>query len=372
MRTRALWWILLAILAPCCSRPASSPATPGQPIAHEHPTRVLVGSGFWGEPSGGAVTLYDVSEGAGEVGQARLMSRVAAGGLLSYVIAAPDGHTYYAADEETGALLRVRLDGDRLTLINRTPTSGHPVYLNLAERHGRRFLLTASYAEGIVESYALGANGDVGHRAGVEKTGAHAHSIVLAPDIEASTLLVANEGADTITVLSLRDDGSFQRLADVPSAAGPRHLAFHGDMLYVTHEQSVTVGWLRWNSTTRTLTPIGVTPPLAHPMNAEGKVTAAHLLVEGSELFVTVRAGSESEVLGFRLDAHGDGAPVLTSRTRTLGATPRHFMSLPRADSEVRLLVGNQDGRSLAFVTPGSTTRVVAIDVRPFFVLAVR
>ena len=194
----------------------------------------------------------------------------------------------------------------------------------------------------------------------------------MAPGYQATSLLVANEGADTITVLSLKDDGAFERLADVQSPAGPRTFAFHGDTVYVTHERSVTLGWLRWNAGERKLVPLGVTPALAAPTNAEGKVTAAHAIAEGPELFVTVRAGSVSEVLAFRLDAQPDGAPVLVSRTRTLGATPRHFASLPKADSFARLLVGNQDGRSLAFVTPGATTHAVPIDVRPFFVLPVR
>ena len=299
------------------------------------------------------------------------ISRLSAGGLLSFLIPSADTRTYYVADEENGALLRVRLDGDQLTLVDQTPTTSHPVYLSMAERGHRRFLMTASYNEGIVESYELGAEGAIGRRAGAEKTGAHAHSVVMTPGPQEGTALVANEGADTITVLSVKEDGSLERLADVPSAAGPRHLAWRGNMVYVTHKRSVTLGWLRWNPAERKLTPVGVTPPPAAPTNAEEKVTAAHLVVQGAELFVTLRAGSASELLTFRLDAQPDGAPVLASRTPTLGATPRHFATLAPSDGAARLVVANQDGKSLALVGAGPTTAVMPLDVHPFFVLPV-
>ena len=144
----------MALLGGCASQtPRAVTAPPPAPASGERHHRVLVGSGYWGEPSGGSVTLYDIAEHAGGGVQATQVSRLLAGGLLSYAIPSADGQSYYVADEEEGAVLSVGLEGDHLALRQRTPTSGHPVFLSIAEIQEKRFLLTASYAEGIVESY---------------------------------------------------------------------------------------------------------------------------------------------------------------------------------------------------------------------------
>lgn len=385
-------WLTLAVCAPLGVAACAAPPTPARaatPVARTgegaepgaepddakaagareatESRRFLVGSGYWGEPTGGALTVYELNENP-QTGAPVLtaLGTTKLGGLPSFLVrtAAPD--QWFVADEETGTLRRVALDGNTLRELDSTPTESHPVYLTRVERAGRQFLLAASYDGGIAECWPIDGSGRLGARSGKVATGAHAHSIVPTPD--GAAFLVPNEGADSISVVTLDAQGALTLRAQVPSTAGPRHLAFRGDVAYVTHERSVTVGWLRWDRTRQTLVPVGVTPSLAPASAAEAgekAVTAAHVIVHADKLYVTVRAGEHSELVTLRLAP--DGTPAVEHRVRTGGATPRHFTLWDTANGP-RLLIGNQDGRSLTLSDGERALARFPVTVRPFFI----
>lgn len=181
----------------------------------------------------------------GDLGRLEWHQTLDLGGQLMPMAHSPCGqYVYVARRSDPLAVLTLQLDrrAGRLELTGQAPLPASMAYIGLDQ--SGRFLLAASYHGHQVSVSPIGQQGQVGAPEQVLPTGLHAHCIVAAPSNR--HVLVACLGADQ--VLRFAFDAQTGRLtpADQPAwssapGAGPRHLRFHGDHVYLLNELDATV-----------------------------------------------------------------------------------------------------------------------------------
>jgi len=150
-----------------------------------------------------------------------------------------------AVDLGGDALYRYQLDDGRLTPIGivDTPTGSGPRHVTMV---GDRWFVNAELSAEVLTYTAdwlfLGA---------VSATRADRECLPseLVASADGRFLYVANRGPDTIAVFALGDDLPVY-VTEVPTGAGPRHIALAGDLLYVANEKSDELITMRLDSET--------------------------------------------------------------------------------------------------------------------------
>jgi 6-phosphogluconolactonase len=251
-------------------------------------------------------------------------------------LAASERGTLYAAthsshfEGEPGAGLvafAVAEDGTLRRLGHARVPSPHPVHLSVHRDH----VLVASGLGGAASAYPIGGDGVPGAVSGVlpfgdepsvrlgERTrlprvptpGApHPHCIVASPD--GGFVLVADMNRSRVHVLAL-DGGTLRPHAVEPSppgsdAGGARHLAFHGEVLYVLNESHSSISAFGWEpGALRHVQTVSTLP-------APGPSKAADLHVHPSGRFLYASNRGHDSLAAFAIEADG--------RLRALGYAP--------------------------------------------------
>ena len=349
----------------------------------------LVYVGSYGDAhSSGAISIYRLDTATGHMTPT---GPVISAANPSYMALTPSLSHLYAVNELTehdgrpgGMLSAYTIDRStgNLTLINRQPTHGGlPCYVTL-DPSGRWALVT-NYLSGSVTVLPITAGGALGApTAVIEHKGngphpqrqdkAYAHSVTFDPSQR--VILVADLGIDKIMLYRLDDDSG--RLTPhtppwCPShpGAGPRHLVFHpnGLYLYASNELDSTVSVLSYNTTQGSLEEIQAASTLPAGFTGDNTCADIHILPAGRFVYVSNR-GHDSIAI-FAVGSDGRLSPA--GHVKTHGRIPRNFGLTPSGDL---MLVANQESNTIVAFRVNqedgqlSSTGAVTTVARPVFV----
>lgn len=218
------------------------------------------------------------------------------GGQLMPMAHSPCGaYVFVARRNDPPAALTLRLDrqAGQLSVVSESALPASMAYIGL-DQEGR-FLLAASYHGHRVSVSPVNDRGQVGPPQQILSTGLHAHCIVAAPSNR--HVLVACLGADQVLQFDFDAHTGQLTPADPPAwstapGAGPRHLRFRGDHVYLLNELDATLQVLSFDARSGHL-------KLTHtesllPPGFSGKPWAAdlHLTPDGRFLYASERTSS--------------------------------------------------------------------------------
>jgi len=250
------------------------------------------------------------------------------------------GVSAFAIDPATG----------NLRLLNEQATQGaDPCYLSVDNR--RRVLLVANYTGGSVTVLSVRADGTlekvtdlkrhVGSSIKEQQKGPHAHCVIF--DQHERFVLTADLGIDKVMIYQLdrktwKLNPANQPFAELPKGAGPRHLALHpsGDYLYVINELDSTMASFKYDERYGALTLIDTASTL--PGNFTGTSYCADVHVSASGKFLYGSNRGHNSIVVFEIDPQ-TGKLKLVEHVSTEGDWPRNFTIDPTG---AFLLVANQ------------------------------
>jgi 6-phosphogluconolactonase len=194
-----------------------------------------------------------------------------------------DHRFLFAAMSDAVASFRLRPDGT-LAEINRQPSGANTCCVT-PDRTDRE-LFAASYDDGTVSAFPVGADGAIGARTAlVQLSGSgpnldrqkspHAHSVNVDP--ENRFVYACDLGSDRIWIFRRGDHGQLlpanPPFVQVAPGSGPRHLALsaEGRQVYVANELSVSTSLFSRNPATGVLTLIQTSSPVGPKAPARAK-----------------------------------------------------------------------------------------------------
>ncbi len=259
------------------------------------------------------------------------------------------GLTAYALDPKTGAL----------QLLNQQ-TSGDNGPCYLAMDHEGQSLLVANYGGGSASIVALQRDGRLGAVGAINKhqgssvnparqAAPHAHAIVVSPDNHYA--FVPDLGIDQIVTYRLdAAHAKFVPLAaanpKLPPGSGPRHLAFHpnGHFAYVISELLCTMTAFRYAAPTGTLTSIQTISTLPPGESIPKGTSTAEVQVHPNGRFLYGSNRGHDTIVVYAIDEK-TGQLAYVENQSTRGQTPRHFALDPTG---TWLLAENQDSGNVS------------------------
>ena len=283
----------------------------------------------------------------------------------SFLAVHPTGRFLYAVEEiacfegrKCGDVVALAIDhrSGQLALLNRRSTCGAGPCHVIVDPGGRN-LLVANYAGGSVSVLSIRPDGTLSEASDVVPHAAweldasrvkrpHAHSICLDP--AGRFALVADLGLDKILVYRFDPAKGTLALHDpsvahVAAGAGPRHLAMHpaGRFAYLVNEMASTVTAFAYDAARGCLRELQVLSTL--PDAFRGKNTGAdiHVHPSGKVLYCSNRGHDSIAVLAIDSAA---GTLTLVNHFATRGRTPRGFAVDPTG---TYLLAANQDSDTI-------------------------
>jgi 6-phosphogluconolactonase len=327
--------------------------------------KLLVGSYSEGGPDG--VRVVDFDSAAGTLRLERILPGAPDASWFAW-----DAPTrrLYATDEFAPAIGAFTLDPGLTALAplgTRAAQATSPCYLAFSPDRSR--LAMADYGSDVVEIHRLDAAGALVSgpqilRGSRTDAAGHAHWVQWSP--EGDRLYLVDLGHDEIRMHAVAADGSLGPAATAfrtPAKAGPRHLAFHGELALLLTEYANTLTALR-REPDGTLTAIETvsTLPAGYAQTSYG----AHIQLVGDIAYVSNRG--HNSIAAFRIGAAGR-----LTHLQTIGCGgdwPRSFLQLG-----AHLIVANQKSDNLVLfaVAPDGTLRptetVLALP-RPVAILA--
>lgn len=267
----------------------------------------------------------------------------------AFIAASHDGALLYVANEFPG-------ERAGITVARRDPQTGTPsvvdrvsyadgAFVYAAVHPSSRYLFAVDFYGGGLVVYRIEHDGKLGPIAAretfprkSEADSAQSHSVGIHAD--GRFVYVPNKKLDAIAMLIFDvTSGRLSREADIPSTGGPRHIALHGNIAYVMHENASQLASFRVEQD-GALTPLVRRSTL--PSDYSGDNTGAHVLVHPSGRFVYASNRGHDSIAVFSTDDTGD--LTLIAHTKTGGKTPRHFDIDPRGEL---LVVANQGSESV-------------------------
>ncbi len=253
--------------------------------------------------------------------------------------------------EKSGSVSSFKIDksSGALKLINKKPSmGGAPCYVSLTSDASLSFI--ANYSGGNVSVLPLDKSGmlqnasDVIQHKGsgadsMRQKGPHAHTIVLDPNEKYA--LAADLGIDkVISYLIDKENGKLIKESefDTEPGAGPRHLVFHenGLFVFIINELNSTITSCRYDSTSGALSKIETVSTLPEGFTKDSFCADIHISRDGRFLYGSNR-GHDSIVV-FEINQQS-GRLNFVSHHSVKGAFPRNFTIDP---SGQYLLVANQ------------------------------
>ncbi len=276
---------------------------------------------------------------SGDLSPAELASEIRGAGFLT--IDAEAGRLYSIGQirESPDNVAAYQIGADHLTLeLLGTANSGggKPTHISLSR--DQRTLLLAHYGGGSVAALPIDADGRlVAPTSNIQHTGSsvhpdrqnkpHPHWIGATPDNQ--FVFVPDLGADEVVIY--RFDAATHTLTRhgegrVPPGAGPRHLAFHpnGLWVYVINELGLTVTAFRYNrdrgSLDRFQTAVALPKSDVKEILTSGSEIRMH--PSGKFLYAAIRG---HDVIAVFAVHHQDGTLTLVEREPIRGSWPRNF-----------------------------------------------
>ena len=264
----------------------------------------------------------------------------------SFLALHPSGRFLYAVGEmddfrgeKTGAVSAFAVDPASADLrrLNQQPSMGAgPCHL-VVDGTGRS-VLVANYGSGTVTVLPVGEDGLLGEPSSVQshsgagpnesrQEGPHAHGIAL--DAAERRAFAADLGADRVFVYDLDAATGVLEPSDPPAVAlepgsGPRHVVFDpsGQRLYSINELDSTVTVLRYDASTGDLETVQTITTL--PAGFEGESWTAEIAVSPDGRFLYGSNRGHDSLAVFAADA-ASGRLTPVAHVPTGGHWPRHF-----------------------------------------------
>ena len=256
------------------------------------------------------------------------------------------------AGKPGGAVSAFAIDpaSGNLRLLNEQATQGaDPCYLGIDTR--RRVLLVANYTGGSVSVLSVRADGTlekvtdlqqhVGSSIKEQQKGPHAHCVIFDP--HERFVLTADLGIDKVMIYQLdrktwKLNPAKQEFVELAKGAGPRHLALHpsGDYLYVINELDSTMTSFKYDERYGALTLIETVSTLPADFTGTSYCADVHVSASGKFLYGSNRG--HNSIVVFEIDPQ-TGKLKLIEHVSTEGDWPRNFTIDPTG---AFLLVANQ------------------------------
>jgi 6-phosphogluconolactonase len=314
------------------------------------------------------IYAYSFDPVAGELTKLGL---AAASNNPTFLVAAPDRKTIFAANEtddfdtqksgaqKSGSVTSFSLDATTgmLTQVSQVTSKGAAPCHVAVDRTGSS-VFAANYTGGSAISYLVTGHDHLsqpvsffqysGHGPDASRQdGPHAHRVTVSPDNK--YLLVNDLGLDAIHIYTL--DAATAKLTPnetpswkAPAGSGPRALLFHpnGKWAYCILEMASKVLVLKWDSDAGTLT---TTQELALPIQpTPGPSTGCDIVLDKAARFAYVANRGDDFIATLAVSA--DGSRLTFQRRGSCGGkVPRHIALDP---SERWLLVANQESDNIS------------------------
>lgn len=252
------------------------------------------------------------------------------------------------ADEPFGTLTAMAMKPDRsLEILNTRSTEGlGPCHVSV-NKYGTQ-VYVAHYGSGTIGSFPIGLEGSTGRQNEIitfsgqgpdpRQESSHAHYIAEGND---GRVYAVDLGADKINIF----DAQGGRLTLLPqeikvsSGAGPRHIAFHNNYIYILNELNSTIEvWESTKGSYRRLQAIGT---LAGGTKGKGHSAAIKITPNGKFLYASNRTGQNS-IASYAIE--DDGKLEFITTTPSLGDAPRDLAIDPLGTC---LLIANQNSDNI-------------------------
>ena len=319
----------------------------------------------------GQISIFTLDAALGKL---TLLKSVAAGDYPSFLAFDPSYAHLFAVNEADAKVASFSVDpktGD-LALLNRVNSGGaSPAHVSV-DRSGK-FLLVANYGAGTTRIFSIRSDGSLGGLTDSQAPGENSHMFVTDPGNQFA--FVVNKGSDTITQYAFdATSGTLTPNAvptvTTPAGAGPRHLAFHpnGKFAFVIAETDDTLAAYAYDEQLGRLSFLESKSTL--PSGEDGDAnTCAEVVVAPSGKFVYGSNRGHDSIVRFSIDSETGGLTFIDT-TPSGGNVPRSFTL--SADGEL-MLVANESGNVTSFsvnTKSGALTKLTSLDVpqKPQFV----
>lgn len=321
--------------------------------------------------SGEGIAVYRMDHQSGAWARVHLLAGVANPSFLALdsgrrtLYCVHGGNEYravsaFAIDRQTG----------RLTFLNTQDSGGaNPVHLDI--HPSGRFLVVASYTDGMVAALPINADGTLAPRSDlvaqtgepgpdpIEQSGPHPHHIPFDP--AGRFLAVPDKGLDR-TFIYRFDTGRGKLVpGDPPSVparpgAGPRHAAFHPHLpyAYVINEMDSTITTFGYDAERGKLDPRQTVSTL--PPEFTGRSTTAEIAIAPSGRFLYGSNRGHDSIAIFAID-QSIGALTPIGWEPSGGETPRFFALDPSGSF---LYSANQGSDTIVTFRVNQTTGALA------------
>ncbi|HLS12915.1 MAG TPA: lactonase family protein [Beutenbergiaceae bacterium] len=293
---------------------------------------IWIGTGAHDGPDAEGIWRMD-RPAPGQGWGARPATRVLTAERPTYLALHPSADRLYAVSEgRSGAVVSYTIGADCALGKRRKVATGGVGPCHLRVHPQGQWLYVSNYGDGTLSAVELTEAGDVSERvltyrhsgSGPDRgrqESSHAHSATLSPGGE--FLIVADLGTDELRAYPLENGrpDSAPVLTTLPPGTGPRHLAIHGDYLYVTGELSGEVLVLAWNEQDGSAELIQRTPAATLPGRSADAYYLSHILIAGGVVLIASR-GSDS-LSTFTIAE--DGAHLELTGEVPTAAWPRHM-----------------------------------------------
>jgi 6-phosphogluconolactonase len=245
-------------------------------------------------------------------------------------------------------------DGNTLIPVNKVSSGGaHPCYVSVNDEG---YVLAANYTGGSVALFKLGDKGKLSPAADVQQhhgggpnkqrqEGPHVHSAFFEPGTD--RIFVADLGTDAVSVYHIDKNKTQLVAAQNPEiklnpGSGPRHLAFHPKkkILYVVSELSNSVSAISLNQD-GSYTTIETVPAIPVDYKKSNTCADIHISKDGRFLYVSNRGLNTIAIFSVNQES---GKLALIAQEPTKGENPRNFTLSP---DENYLLVANQTTQNI-------------------------
>jgi 6-phosphogluconolactonase len=320
---------------------------------------------------GEGIAVYRIDPDSGTWSRVQLLADVPNPSFLTidraqrFLYCVHGGNTYRAV-----SAFAIAPQTGRLTFLNTQDCGGaNPVHLDI--HPGGRFLVVASYTDGMVASLPINADGTLGPRGDlvaqtgepgphpVEQADPHPHHDPFDP--AGRFVAVPDKGLDRTFIY--RFDAEHGKLlpGDPPSVAvqpgaGPRHAAFHPRLpyTYVINELDSTITTFRYDAERGVLDPHRTVSTL--PPDFTGANTTSEIAIAPSGRFLYGSNRGHDSIAVFAID-QSTGALTAVGWEPSGGNTPRFFALDPSGTS---LYAANQESDTIVAFRVDQSTGLLA------------
>lgn len=322
--------------------------------------RGYIGTYTKGESKG--IYTFTLDAEAGKITDVKLAAELE---NPTYLTISNDNHYLYAVTKEgeNGGVASFTIkEGGELQAINSQVLAGSPP-CHVSVDRDNRYLFTANYHKGSVESYKLNAeNGSIQTPASIMKHEGsgpdprqekpHSHYAGLTHDEK--YLAVVELGIDALITYKLNEDAtlSLTNLLPLKAGSGPRHISFHpnGKFAYLMTEFSSEVIVLSYHPENGHFTEKQYISTLPNDFAENNQGSAIHISSDGRFVYAGNRGHNSIAVFSVNQET---GELSLVELTSTAGDWPRDF----NFDPTEKFIVGsNQESNNLVLYSRDENT----------------